>query len=349
MLKRSLILLVVLGWQAVALSAEAAQTVPGRVLGPGVSMFDLKTSAIGHPNLVHVAAVSGSAPVKLKVLSGAGKKTASQICRESHCLLAVNAGFFNRSTGVPIAGTHPVVKQMLGFNVPGIGPGAVTLIDQTANKPQDRLPTLPDDLFSTKREPRTIACKRQNGDLLLVVVDGRQPGSPGATLAEARALTRQLGCYTAVNFDGGGSSEMVAAGQVVSKPSNGLAKVGGRMKLVEGLVGVGPVVKANLERPLSSILAVVPSPKSATGVEARVQAPPANALTGGVVLPRRLSRPAKLMAHHAASKSKPLTVIAIGLLLTNYLILMTYQRRSRRRPVGETSPGRFWRLHDLLE
>jgi exopolysaccharide biosynthesis protein len=53
------------------------------------------------------------------------------------------------------------------------------------------------------------------------VVDGRSRRSRGATLVEMRNIMRDLGAVTALNLDGGGSSEMVVDGEVVNDPSDG--------------------------------------------------------------------------------------------------------------------------------
>jgi hypothetical protein len=65
--------------------------------------------------------------------------------------------------------------------------------------------------FGPVRHPRTIVGLAANGRrILLVVVDGRQPGvSAGMTLRESAALMRALGAREAINLDGGGSSAMV--------------------------------------------------------------------------------------------------------------------------------------------
>jgi exopolysaccharide biosynthesis protein len=41
------------------------------------------------------------------------------------------------------------------------------------------------------------------------------------TLGQLRNILRDLGAVTALNLDGGGSSEMVVQGQVVNQPSEG--------------------------------------------------------------------------------------------------------------------------------
>ena len=75
--------------------------------------------------------------------------------------------------------------------------------------------------FVRARNPRTLAGVRRDGDLLLVTVDGRQPGwSAGVTLSEAARVMRALGARDALNLDGGGSTAMTVRGELVSRPSD---------------------------------------------------------------------------------------------------------------------------------
>jgi Phosphodiester glycosidase len=75
--------------------------------------------------------------------------------------------------------------------------------------------------FVRARNPRTLAGVRRDGSLLLVTVDGRQPGwSAGATLGEAARLMRALGARDALNLDGGGSTAMTVRGELVNRPSD---------------------------------------------------------------------------------------------------------------------------------
>lgn len=75
--------------------------------------------------------------------------------------------------------------------------------------------------FADTRHPRTAAGVRPDGRILLVTVDGRQPGkSVGMTIAELADLLVELGAAEAVNMDGGGSTTMVAGGRVVNSPSD---------------------------------------------------------------------------------------------------------------------------------
>lgn len=71
-------------------------------------------------------------------------------------------------------------------------------------------------------QPRTAIGVAADGHILLVVVDGRDPGySRGSTLPELADIMISLGATTAYNLDGGGSSELWFNGVVVNQPSNG--------------------------------------------------------------------------------------------------------------------------------
>ncbi len=77
------------------------------------------------------------------------------------------------------------------------------------------------------RHPRTIAGRTPEGKILLVVIDGRQTGSVGATLAETAGVAQALDLTDSVNLDGGGSTTMVANGVVVNQPSGGTQRAVG--------------------------------------------------------------------------------------------------------------------------
>jgi hypothetical protein len=79
-----------------------------------------------------------------------------------------------------------------------------------------------------QRHPRTAFCFNSQ-KIIFTVVDGRQPQlSVGMTLDELADLMVELGCTTAMNSDGGGSSVMAVRGetadatmQIVNSPSDG--------------------------------------------------------------------------------------------------------------------------------
>ncbi|MEQ8148270.1 phosphodiester glycosidase family protein [Streptomyces sp. OP7] len=71
-----------------------------------------------------------------------------------------------------------------------------------------------------KRNPRTLAGTDASGRTVLVTADGRSTDSLGLSITESAQVARSLGLRDAVNLDGGGSTTMVAKGQVVNVPSD---------------------------------------------------------------------------------------------------------------------------------
>jgi exopolysaccharide biosynthesis protein len=116
------------------------------------------------------------------------------------------------------------IRQTLGADldkardVLGAGPllvknGSVFVTAKTEEFPSD---------ISVGRAPRTALGVTKSGHILLVVVDGRQPDhSIGMTLTELAGFMKELGAVQAMNFDGGGSSEMTVGDNVVNLPSDG--------------------------------------------------------------------------------------------------------------------------------
>jgi exopolysaccharide biosynthesis protein len=80
-------------------------------------------------------------------------------------------------------------------------------------------------VFFLARHPRTAAGVRADGTLLFVTVDGRRPEeSVGMSLPELTDLMIALGCVSAINLDGGGSTTMVIDGRIVNHPSGPSAR-----------------------------------------------------------------------------------------------------------------------------
>ena len=78
-------------------------------------------------------------------------------------------------------------------------------------------------LAKRARQPRTGAALSADGNtLILAVVDGRQPAiSIGMTAEEFANLLIEMGGYTGMDFDGGGSTTMVINKTIVNSPSDG--------------------------------------------------------------------------------------------------------------------------------
>ena len=75
--------------------------------------------------------------------------------------------------------------------------------------------------------PRTaVGIDRDTGEILLLVIDGRQQHSRGYTLVELAGMMKRLGAEAALNLDGGGSTTMAGRDRggdlrVLNKPSDG--------------------------------------------------------------------------------------------------------------------------------
>lgn len=78
--------------------------------------------------------------------------------------------------------------------------------------------------FDDSHPPRTAVGVTQNGHLLLMTVDGRQPGfSEGMSLQEVARFLVAHGAVEALNFDGGGSTTMAIADphpRIINFPSD---------------------------------------------------------------------------------------------------------------------------------
>lgn len=70
------------------------------------------------------------------------------------------------------------------------------------------------------RHPRSAIGYSNEHTLVMMVVDGRQQSSAGVTIKELAQMMFEVGCYEAVNLDGGGSSAMIAADEVVNVPAD---------------------------------------------------------------------------------------------------------------------------------
>ena len=68
------------------------------------------------------------------------------------------------------------------------------------------------------KNPRTAIGYTQDGNLIMVAVDGREGASVGMTLRELAGFMQSIGCVNAMNLDGGGSTVMYVNGHVVNMP-----------------------------------------------------------------------------------------------------------------------------------
>ena len=165
------------------------------------------------------------------------RKTTEAVVREGLADLAINANYFGNDGIVglvvidgevfnPARGDDPVLlvyngravvsagvkPDLTGVQsaVAGVGPNA-TISDGTALVLDGQNLGATARVEPNNRHPRTAAGVDSTGRrLILMVVDGRQPGhSVGVTLPELADLMIDAGADDAVNLDGGGSAAMV--------------------------------------------------------------------------------------------------------------------------------------------
>lgn len=92
---------------------------------------------------------------------------------------------------------------------------------------------------TTNNDPRTAIGLKKDGIVILITVDGRQPGySEGMTFRELGEFLLEYGVENAAMLDGGASTEMIFNGKIVNKPS---------FKGQERPVGGGIVVIADID------------------------------------------------------------------------------------------------------
>lgn len=173
-------------------------------------------------------------------------ETTSHAAKRTGAVLSINAGGF-MSVGnkmAPLGATVVNGKLMthsnntklsfVGFNnqgklVGGPIPTQQEIKEKGITQGASFLPTL---LFNGKKQPiprewanqkapRTLIGHFTNGDLLVVVVDGRRKGwSQGITLEEAQNKFLEFRIKDAYNLDGGGSSVFYFNEKILNKPSD---------------------------------------------------------------------------------------------------------------------------------
>ena len=168
---------------------------------------------------------------------------AAESARGLKVVAAVNADFYNMGTGEPTGSLvmeGNVVKNASGNyfailkdGTAVIRTGALRGDEQevvggsTIMIENGQIAAMSGD-YDTTKYPRTAVGIKADGNVLIMVADGRQaPYSTGYTLAELAQKMLDLGCVSAMNLDGGGSTTYLAkyAGsdelELANSPSDG--------------------------------------------------------------------------------------------------------------------------------
>jgi len=98
--------------------------------------------------------------------------------------------------------------------------------------------------LSTDVHPRTaVGFNYDSTKIFFVTVDGRQPGfSVGMSLPQLANYMLSIGCYQAVNLDGGGSTTMVVRNRVVNSPSD----AAGERSVANALIAVSEITASEV-------------------------------------------------------------------------------------------------------
>jgi exopolysaccharide biosynthesis protein len=191
-------------------------------------------------------------PSALKVVLAGDKlgnqETTAEAVKRTGAVLGINGGGFYNAGGkaLPIGNTVIDGKLVGGFTpaddvffagtgkdgtfIGGVFPKKEDLLKLDPWQGVSFLPVLirqgkpasiPQEWVTT-RQPRTIIGEYANGDLILIVVDGRQSDwSSGVTLERLQVKLAELGVKEGYNLDGGGSSTFIFRGEVLNRPSDG--------------------------------------------------------------------------------------------------------------------------------
>lgn len=150
-------------------------------------------------------------------------KTGNLALRPNTVVLSGNGTSARFLQGLKL-GTKVKIQQSFGRteaddakHVLGVGP---LLVDNGVQSVQTGPEEIADDI-AVGRSPRTAIGIRADGTIVILVVDGRSSSSSGMSLDELASYMIKLKVNRAMNFDGGGSSEMVVNGEVVNAPSDG--------------------------------------------------------------------------------------------------------------------------------
>jgi len=102
-----------------------------------------------------------------------------------------------------------------------VGGGPVLIHDGRIRITDREEQLFPNATHTGEHLPRTAMGYTRDGRLIILVIQGRTPGmAAGASLQEEAQVLVELGCYEALNLDGGGSACMLVNGKETITPSD---------------------------------------------------------------------------------------------------------------------------------
>ncbi|MDO4286601.1 MAG: phosphodiester glycosidase family protein [Eubacteriales bacterium] len=190
-----------------------------------------------------MAIVKNPAQVKLAVSNSLGSSGSylKEICKQNAAALGINASGFADPEGagnggeamgiilsdsVPHRTTMDETMKVIGMDTANRLNISNTLLSGTRDAMQfsPALVVNGEQLISGSSgwglQPRSVIGQTASGQMLMAVVDGRQPGySVGITLGDLTDILYQYGAYQACNLDGGSSSVMYYRGRNITRSS----------------------------------------------------------------------------------------------------------------------------------
>lgn len=217
--------------ETVMLGDEAVPVDPD---GDGIDVFDVKGSTfvgkmmiVYDPSRVRVGVCNSFA-------EGSYGLTLSQICQKYNAVAGINGGKYDDETGMGtggqpegivfaggqhLFGDPDAVSTVYGFNndniliVGSMSPNyakAIGIRDSVSFGPSLIVNGKAANFTGTSSglNPRTAIGQREDGAVLMLVIEGRQSYSVGATYADLIDIMLEYGAVNAANLDGGMSSTM---------------------------------------------------------------------------------------------------------------------------------------------
>lgn len=197
------------------------------------------------PSLVHVAKSSGAGTEE-----GSFGEILTDISRKNNAIIAINAGGFydpnwDSNGGIP-HGDVIIDGELKSSYIRGIDSGGIIGFDYN-NKLILKKMTTEELLNSNIRDAvdygpylivdgvnlfknvdyytwacaRTAIGQREDGIVLMLVIDGLQSHSKGASYADMAAIMEKYGAVNAANLDGGTSTAMTLNHEYINSPWNG--------------------------------------------------------------------------------------------------------------------------------
>lgn len=182
-----------------------------------------------------------------KMLGEYGSKI-STLTKNYNAIAGVNAGGFSDENGKGSGGTPTgiiieagdikyVDKSIETFNIIGFTKDNILIIGQYTLSEikklnlRDAVNFRPFLILNGKpvkmygnggwgTAPRTAIGQKEDGTVLLVVIDGRQIHSVGATMKQMQEIMMENGAVNAANLDGGSSSVMQFGDKIINSPSS---------------------------------------------------------------------------------------------------------------------------------